>query len=133
MKSKLFKFALFGILLCSFSLQGFTPPLPPGTTVCVDGLPSCYAAKVVCEGSEVIQTTPRTREWFLMSTQCSYDNGNHHVLIDVYTKATSTSSWIYRGYIYSDDPTVDINYVDDYLYFIDTDYDQLTIPPPVPE
>jgi hypothetical protein len=57
MKTKLIRFFFLGIIMCSLSLQAFTPPLPPGTTV-------------------------------------------------------------------------DTNYQENYLYFIDIDYDQLVIPPP---
>jgi hypothetical protein len=130
MKTKLIRFFFLGIIMCSLSLQAFTPPLPPGTTVCVDGLPSCYEAKVSLEGSDVVQMLPRTREWFLTSAYCLWNNGNHQYTISVYTKATSTSPFIYRGSILSSNASVDTNYQENYLYFIDIDYDQLVIPPP---
>ena len=136
MKNSIRKIAIvIGFLLAAFSQQAFTPPLPPTTTICVDGLPSCYAVRVVVPDyyDEAVQTSPRTREWLIMGYQYSYENGDHHYTIEVSTKAYSYSSWIYRGYIYSDDPSVDWNNVDDYLYFIDIDYDQLTMPPPEPE
>jgi hypothetical protein len=132
MKSKLFKFALVGIILCSISVKGFTPPLPPGTTVCIDGIPSCYEAKVVLGESTVVHMLPRTREWFLTSETCSWNNGSHDYNIQIYTKATSSSPFILVASISSADAYT-TNHVDDYLYFIEFHWDQLVPPQPAPE
>jgi hypothetical protein len=132
MKSNLVKLSLLGIIWFSFSLQAFTPPLPPATTICVDQIPSCYQIRVTLgAGDQLTVLQPRTRDWFLMQTVCSWDGGSHNYQITVETKATSTSNWVYRGSIGSASAYA-TNHVDDFLYFIEIHMDQL-IPPPVPE
>ncbi len=127
------------MILCTFSLQAFTPPLPGGTIVSLSGLtwwigtdPQCfYAAKIIASGptlteqgyrtqaSEVIVSLPRSTEWF-QTNQKFYDGPNCiSTIVYVSVKRTSTSDWVSLGMATTEGSCtkwVEDNYMHDVLF-----------------
>jgi hypothetical protein len=143
MKKLVRRFSIItGLMIVAMVQQGFTPPLPPGTTVCLTGIGDFYAARVYTSGPTrpyyyietciVDQTYPRSTEWFLTDQQYT-DLNNPYVGIQVWTKATSNSSWVYQGIITTESGYVTKTSAGDYLYYIALDMGHLVIPPPCPE
>lgn len=137
-------FIIIGIMIFAFSQQSFTPCLPNGTQVCVDGLPSCYAAKVTTYGprwdypygtvsGSTEQLQPRTREWFLDDFVYFEDDPSFPVHLWLYTKATSTSGWTLQGDVYSNQIAIDPLVSNDFVYFIEVAFEEFGGPPPCPK
>jgi hypothetical protein len=134
---------IMGFLIIALGQQAFTPPLPPGTTVCIDGLPDCFAAKVTTYGpsryspyngvyGETMHELPRTREWFLDYEAAYHYFANDGVYVTLETKATSTSAWVNCGTVNSNNPNVIRNVSDGFLWFIEIDFDDFYVPIPSP-
>jgi hypothetical protein len=152
MKSTFFKIAVLGILLCSFSLQSFTPPLPLYTTIRVDDLSFLdsngnpqlyYAVKVITTGyllednttshqSTSIVSTPRDDyEWFITDFQAYYSGWYGPITnASVYVKQYSTSSWVYKG-SKSTISGATLYYVDNYLNMMAFSIEDLPIEEPI--
>jgi hypothetical protein len=140
MKLKILKFVLGAIILCSFSLQALTPPLPNTSIVSISGLTwwegsqshTYYAAKVVAGGpimtdysqryqsSEIIVNLPRSTEWFQTNYQYYYTSTFLYTWVHVYVKKTSTSQWTF---LYSSDTDHDCikSVVDNYMHDLQFD------------
>lgn len=140
MKSIFVRIALLCVILCSYSLQAFTPPLPPTTTVKLTGLQwlnsnnqfvNYYKAKVnvsgplmsnpstpaSCVGEEVLQ--PRSTEWFLTCHQFYSVQYSLPFYITVWGKKTSSSPWEIIGSGNSELTICTKTVVDNYLVQIE--------------
>jgi hypothetical protein len=150
MKSILIKLSLLGVILFSFSLQAFTPPLPNVTTIKITdlqftdqyGTHDYYAAKVYasCEydllnpgypGStpNILVSLPRDEEWFPTTFQAQYTSSTGPLTTaGLYVKETSTSNWQYLGSLNCNSMYVTRYVVDNYLYVMEFSKNAFVIP-----
>lgn len=139
MKPKLFKFVLIGILLCSFSLQSYNPPLPGATAVELSNIPSgYYAVNTHVNGYDIYNSQfddectiigAQGTEVFTTTHKAKHDpNIPTYVAVGVYVKQYSYSNWTYYGQIESDRTCVTKYLSGDYLFYMKVNWNDLAIP-----
>lgn len=140
MKSTFVKFAIFAIILGSFSLQSFSPGLPDVTTVKVTDLywidaqnvhHNYYAAKVSFWGPIVTDVTgsystnnititgPNTTEYFPTGYQHYYVTGGNLSTAQLSVKVNSNSAWELLGGLDSNSCMVTRYMSGNYMYVME--------------